>query len=277
MAEDENQIEAEILAEQNARVKKRDQSTQRTDTNKASLTGGPSYDLDIYGGKNRFEGYDTSIQVGGRNDPQMDEDDQDRPTRMLDSYTAPKQFLQELADDAEEAEDPLLSALKAKEIQSRQSDYHNRRFDRDPGGAVGSDPFAAQSKDNGQEEGSYKEAMRRAELEREEARVMKKIKEQQNEAADQMDVDQPERAKTPTLEEPPTPVSSSAGRKKRRWDVADPNASVTSADSSATTPSTGEWSNTEARISRQPICVEHAVNVDVRLSSYMIPQCSWVL
>jgi len=245
MAEDENQIEAEILAEQNARVKKRDQSTQRTDTNKASLTGGPSYDLDIYGGKNRFEGYDTSIQVGGRNDPQMDEDDQDRPTRMLDSYTAPKQFLQELADDAEEAEDPLLSALKAKEIQSRQSDYHNRRFDRDPGGAVGSDPFAAQSKDNGQEEGSYKEAMRRAELEREEARVMKKIKEQQNEAADQMDVDQPERAKTPTLEEPPTPVSSSTGRKKRRWDVADPNASVTSADSSATTPSTGEWSNTE--------------------------------
>lgn len=69
--------------------------------------------------------------------------------------------------------------------------------------------------------------MRRAELEREEARVMRKIKEQQNEAADQMDVDQPERAKTPTLEEPPTPVSSSTGRKKRRWDVADPNASVT--------------------------------------------------
>jgi hypothetical protein len=59
MADDENQIEAEIQAEQNARLKKRDASTQRTDTNKASLTGGPSYDLDIYSGDGRFEGYDT--------------------------------------------------------------------------------------------------------------------------------------------------------------------------------------------------------------------------
>ncbi|KAH9445852.1 hypothetical protein KEM48_004319 [Puccinia striiformis f. sp. tritici PST-130] len=244
MADDENQIEAEIQAEQNARLKQRDVSTQRTDTHKASLTGGPSYDLDIYGGKSRFEGYDKSIQVGGRNDDHMDEDEEERPTRMLDSYTAPKQFLQELADDAEDAEDPLLSALKAKEIQSRQSDYHNRRFDRDPGGAVGSDPFAAQSKDKTQEEGSYKEAMRRAELEREEVRVLKKIKEQQDEKSDQMDVDHPERSKTPTMEEPPTPVSST-GRKKRRWDVADPSASTTSDDSSATTPSTGEWSNTD--------------------------------
>ncbi|KAI9605958.1 hypothetical protein H4Q26_004329 [Puccinia striiformis f. sp. tritici PST-130] len=224
MADDENQIEAEIQAEQNARLKQRDVSTQRTDTNKASLTGGPSYDLDIYGGKSRFEGYDKSIQVGGRNDDHMDEDEEDRPTRMLDSYTAPKQFLQELADDAEDAEDPLLSALKAKEIQSRQSDYHNRRFDHKT-----------------QEEGSYKEAMRRAELEREEVRVLKKIKEQQDEKSDQMDVDHPERSKTPTMEEPPTPVSST-GRKKRRWDVADPSASTTSDDSSATTPSTGEWS-----------------------------------
>lgn len=88
--------------------------------------------------------------------------------------TAPKQFLQELAEDAEDSEDPLLSALKAKEIQTRQSDYHNRRFDRDPGGAVGSDPFSGQSTDKGSEEGGYKEAMRRAELEREEARVMQK-------------------------------------------------------------------------------------------------------
>jgi hypothetical protein len=59
MADDENLLEAEILAEQNARAKKRDQSTQRTDTSKASLTGGPSYDLDIYGRKDRFAGYDT--------------------------------------------------------------------------------------------------------------------------------------------------------------------------------------------------------------------------
>lgn len=243
MADEEKQLEAEILAEQNSRSKKPDASTQRTDTSKASLTGAPSYDSEIYGGKNRFEGYDTSIEVGRRNGDQMDEDAEERPVRLIDSYTAPKQFLQELAEDAEDSEDPLLSALKAKEIQTRQSDYHNRRFDRDPGGAVGSDPFSGQSTDKGSEEGGYKEAMRRAELEREEARVMQKIKEKQNEASYQMDVDQPQRAKTPTLEEPPTPVSTS-GRKKRRWDVADPSASTTSSDSTPSATSAGEWSNT---------------------------------
>ena len=31
------------------------------------------------------------------------------------------------------------------------------------------------------------------------------------------------------------------------------------------------------RTSRQPICVERTVSVDAQLSSYMIPQCSWVL
>lgn len=62
MADEAARLEAEILSEQNARQKKLDTSTQRVDTNKVSLTGGPSYDQDIYGGgggKKRFEGYDT--------------------------------------------------------------------------------------------------------------------------------------------------------------------------------------------------------------------------
>lgn len=158
------------------------------------------------------------------------------------SDTAPKQFLQELADDADDAEDPLLAGLKAKQIQSRQSDYHNRRFDRDASGTVAADPFASATDPAAQTEGGYKEAMRRAELEREEARVLKKIKEQEEEASSQMDVDKPERSKTPTPEELAA-VTPSTGRKKRRWDVADPNTPSSTLDATPqTTPSTGEWS-----------------------------------
>ncbi|MBW0466050.1 hypothetical protein O181_005765 [Austropuccinia psidii MF-1] len=248
MSNEENQIEAEILSEQNLRQNKLNQQRSNDDKNKAFLNDGPSYDSEIYGdNKDKFEGYDKSIPVGRDNDDHMQEDDDERPVRLLDSYTAPKQFLQELAQDAEDADDPLLSALKAKEIRSRQSDYHNRRFDRDPGGAVGADPFAA-SDGNLQNEGTYQEAMRRAELEREEVRVMKKIKEQQKESSDQMDVDRQERAKTPTMIEPPTPTSS-AGRKKRRWDVADPSAAAPSTVSTPT--STGEWSNIDETVPPQ--------------------------
>ncbi|EGG07519.1 uncharacterized protein MELLADRAFT_35537 [Melampsora larici-populina 98AG31] len=200
----------------------------------------------------------------------MQEDD-DQPVRLLDSCwchylsslftfsykteltklhvirktdTAPKQFLQELAEDAEDAEDPLLANLKAKQIQSRQSDYHNRRFDRDASGTVVADPFSSSADGNDQSEGGYKEAMRRAELEREEARVMKKIKEQQEEGSNNMDVDRPERSKTPTPEE--LAAAASTARKKRRWDVADPNAVASTSDStSESTLSTGEWSASE--------------------------------
>ncbi|KAH9809439.1 splicing factor 3B subunit 1, partial [Melampsora americana] len=232
MADGAKQIEDEILNEQNARQAKLDSSTQRVDTNKVSLTGGPSYDQDIYGGGG---GYDTSIEVGRRagEDDRMHEDD-DEPVRLLDSYTAPKQFLQELAEDAEDAEDPLLANLKAKQIQSRQSDYHNRRFDRDSSGTVVSDPFSSSAEGNDQSEGGYKEAMRRAELEREEARVMKKIKEQQEEASNQMDVDRPERSKTPTPEE--LAATASTGRKKT---------TLGPEGTSESTLSTGEWSASE--------------------------------
>ncbi|CAH7681403.1 armadillo-type protein [Phakopsora pachyrhizi] len=242
MAETDKDLDAEILAEQNNRRKKLDQSTQRTDDDKVSLAGGPSYDSDIYGSKGRFEGYDKSIEVGGQNDDQMIDDESDRPVRLLDSYTAPQQFFKEIAMESEDAEDPLLSNIKSKEIQSRQSDYQKRRFDRDPGGAVTADPFAvADGKPNG--ESGYKEAMRRAELEREEARVMKKIKEQEKDGTNDMDVDQNSRAKTPTLEELP---SSTPAKRKRRWDVTDPNVvSTPSSESAASTLTTGEWSNTD--------------------------------
>lgn len=147
----------------------------------------------------------------------------------LRADTAPKHLLQELADDAEASEDPFAATRKTKEIAARQSDYHNRRFNRDASGKA-HDPFA-EPKEGQQdgEEGGYREAMRRAELEREEARVQRKIQEAKengdDSASQAMQVDQPDA----------TP------RRKRRWDVEEP---ATIEDPNAPV-STGEWSDAQ--------------------------------
>ncbi len=93
--------------------------------------------------------------------------------RLVDSFTAPKDVLREFADLAEEENyDPFAETASKRQIASRQSDYHNRRFDRV--GLESSDAF----KDGEQGEG-YKEAMRLQRLEREEARVRRAIQEKE--------------------------------------------------------------------------------------------------
>jgi splicing factor 3B subunit 1 len=51
--------------------------------------------------------------------------------RLIDSFTAPKDILQEFADLAEEENvDPFAETASKRQIAARQSDYHNRRFGR---------------------------------------------------------------------------------------------------------------------------------------------------
>lgn len=84
------------------------------------------------------------------------------PQRSLQSYTAPKEILDEFAEIAEDqAEDDVFAATaKSRQIASRENDYHKRRFDR-------------QGEVEGGEDEGYAERMRRANLEREEERVRK--------------------------------------------------------------------------------------------------------
>ena len=52
--------------------------------------------------------------------------------RLVDSFTAPKEVLQEFAELAEaEDYDPFAETASKRQIASRQSDYHNRRFNRE--------------------------------------------------------------------------------------------------------------------------------------------------
>ncbi|KAJ3996762.1 armadillo-type protein [Lentinula boryana] len=165
--------------------------------------------------------------------------------RLIDSYTAPKEILQEFADLAEEENvDPFAETAKTRQIAARQSDYHNRRFDRV---AVDSaDAF----QEGGSDEGGYKDAMRLARLEQEEARVRRAIEEKERQEREEgkmkMDLDKtPPAAEIQDVEmelaatkEFATPREQSGTKRKRRWDVPEPsdeNADPNKVD-------TGEWS-----------------------------------
>ena len=170
--------------------------------------------------------------------------------RLVDSFTAPKEILQEFADLAEEQNvDPFAETASKRQIAARQSDYHNRRFSRV---AVDSADAFQQGEDGKDEGGGYKDAMRLTRLEQEELRVKRAIEEkarkEREEGKMKMDLD-----KTPPaaeLEDVAKELAAarelamanakeSAGTKrKRRWDV--PDASDENVDPNK--PDVGEWS-----------------------------------
>ena len=104
----------------------------------------------------------------------------DQP-RLVDSFTAPKEVLEEFAEMAEEENfDPFAETAKTRQIASRQSDYHNRRFNRQAHDSA--DAFKAV--EEGQDvEGGYKDAMRLQRLEKEEERVRRRSRSRANSRA----------------------------------------------------------------------------------------------
>ncbi|KAI6101293.1 small nuclear ribonucleoprotein [Pisolithus sp. B1] len=121
--------------------------------------------------------------------------------RLVDSFTAPKEVLQEFAELAEEE-------------NQGSPDYHNRRFNRVAQDGV--DVFK-------QVEGGYKDAMRLARLEQEEARLQ--------------DVAM-ELAAAKELAEAREREAASGTKRKRRWDVTEP----TDENVDPNKPDQGEWS-----------------------------------
>ncbi|KEI41605.1 uncharacterized protein L969DRAFT_85410 [Mixia osmundae IAM 14324] len=154
-----------------------------------------------------------------------DTEDDQRPVRLLDSFTAPKELLNEFAD--EDAEPEEFSSGKSRQIAARESDYQRRRFDRE-GPQVRADPFAQSAQDGEQVGTSYVDTMRQAKLEREEERVRRAIEEKKNEQADQNGEDTKMAIDAPDA----TP-------RKRRWDVADetPRQITQNGDGDTTPPS----------------------------------------
>ncbi|KAG0694581.1 armadillo-type protein [Suillus ampliporus] len=153
--------------------------------------------------------------------------------RLVDSFTAPKEILQEFADLAEEENiDPFAETASKRQIAARQSDYHNRRFSRVA--QESADAFK-QIEDGMEVEGGYKEAMRLARLEQEEARVRRAIEEKERQEREEgkmkMDLDKtPPRAELEDVamelaaakELAASREATSGTKRKRRWDVPEP-------------------------------------------------------
>ncbi|KAL2628794.1 hypothetical protein R1flu_013480 [Riccia fluitans] len=86
-----------------------------------------SFDKDLYGAGNRFEGYDRSIPVD------EEEDEPQNPlervvAKKLASYTAPKSVLKDLPRG--EVTDEALGFRKPQRIIDREDDYRKRRLRR---------------------------------------------------------------------------------------------------------------------------------------------------
>ncbi|KAL8280130.1 hypothetical protein RQP46_007460 [Phenoliferia psychrophenolica] len=227
----------EIRAAQQARreAKQKAELTQRTEAesgDKVSMKGS-SMSQDIYGeGGSRFANHDLSIAVGGGGDDDVDDDGNAAPVSFLDSFSAPKHLLNEFAD--EDAEDPFAATAKSRQIASRQSEYHARKFDRETG--VRTDAFAAPGEagaDAAEGSSGYGDAMRLAELERQEQKVQQAIQKQREEGTD---ADNPNQM---AIEAP------DATPRRKRWDVAEPerpSGDVEMKDALSTTTSRGgEW------------------------------------
>ncbi|KAK0497221.1 armadillo-type protein [Armillaria luteobubalina] len=175
--------------------------------------------------------------------------------RLIDSYTVPKDVLKEFEELAEEENvDPFAETASKRQIASRQSDYHNRRFDRV---ALESADAFQQGGDGKEVEGGYKDAMRLARLEQEEARVKKAIEEQERQDREEgkmkMDLD-----KTPPASELTDVAMELASAKELAAANVDPNKtdsgewSKEALEASAPKKRRSRWDATPAEVTETP-------------------------
>ena len=146
--------------------------------------------------------------------------------RLVDSFTVPKDVLKEFEEMAEEENfDPFAETASKRQIASRQTDYHNRRFNRQANESA--DAFKA-AEDGMEVDGGYKDAMRIQRLEKEEERVRRAIEEKEKRDREE-GIDKAALDKTPPakeLEEAERFLQSLApngmgSKRKRRWDIPD--------------------------------------------------------
>ncbi|KAF2234478.1 ARM repeat-containing protein [Viridothelium virens] len=202
-----------------------DPANQRTDAStKASLTD-INFDTDLYdrGGVDKYAGYNTSIAVADE-DEEMADADGDGGRRLVGQYTATKAQMDEFARGGAEEEDILLGREKQAQIQSRESDYQKRRYERSLAPTM-ADPFAADGQTNGQADGkTYREVLAESELDKEEQRVLKLIAEKKANGEDgvvenEATLKKADSADT-TLNGDDSKADAAVGRKrKKRWDM----------------------------------------------------------
>ncbi len=178
-----------------------------------------TFDRELYGIANRFEGYERSIPVN------EDEEEAQDPTerevaRKLASYTAPKSVLADLPRG--EVTDEQLGFKKPQRIIDREDDYRKKRLNRiiSPDR---NDAFAMGDKTPDASVRTYADIMREEALKRdkeETLRLIAKKKEEEAERRAKEESTAPTKAQIATASvAAAAAVTQSAGSKRRnRWD-----------------------------------------------------------
>ncbi|KAI3575116.1 armadillo-type protein [Fusarium oxysporum f. sp. albedinis] len=222
-----------------------DTANQRVDDTKQKLTDSADSTLYDRDGADRFSGYHTSLPMGD-DDEEMGDGDNTR--RLIGQYTASREMIDEFARGGGVEEDDILAGKgeKSGRIVDRETDYQKRRFNRalTPTRA---DPFAANRQAGASENGtSYREIMEARELEREEQRVLQAIKaKQEGKTGD--DGDAQPMLTDGNAEAEATEASSTARKRKKRWDVSSAPAEDDTAEAGeAAKPKRSRWDQAPA-------------------------------
>ncbi|CCT65825.1 probable nuclear protein [Fusarium fujikuroi IMI 58289] len=222
-----------------------DAANQRVDDTKQKLTDSADSTLYDRDGADRFSGYHTSLPMG---DDDEDMGDGDDTRRLVGQYTASREMIDEFARGGGVEEDDILAGKgeKSGRIVDRETDYQKRRFNRalTPTRA---DPFAENRQAGASENGaSYREIMEARELEREEQRVLQAIKaKQEGKTGD--DVDAQPMLTDGNVEVEAADASSTARKRKKRWDVSSAPAEDDTAEAGeAAKPKRSRWDQAPA-------------------------------
>ncbi|CZR39667.1 putative nuclear protein [Fusarium proliferatum ET1] len=222
-----------------------DAANQRVDDTKQKLTDSADSTLYDHDGADRFSGYHTSLPMG---DDDEDMGDGDDTRRLVGQYTASREMIDEFARGGGVEEDDILAGKgeKSGRIVDRETDYQKRRFNRalTPTRA---DPFAENRQAGASENGaSYREIMEARELEREEQRVLQAIKaKQEGKTGD--DVDAQPMLTDGNVEVEDADASSTARKRKKRWDVSSAPAEDDTAEAGeAAKPKRSRWDQAPA-------------------------------
>ncbi|KAI8065740.1 splicing factor 3B subunit 1 [Gongronella butleri] len=247
-------IDQEIRAEQARRkeITDKDISQAVLENEQHASMSSVSYDKDIYSsGRDKFEGYATTIAVEDEDDEDENDALYQETKRKLNSITATQDTIRETMGDQPDRYDPF-AAHKGKRIVDRESEYQQRRFNRllSP---ERKDAFAssAEGGDESTTSRSYSEVYREAELDREKRRVLEVLAQREKDGQQQQQQQQDGSTTPPAA---PAAVSgrsewddagTEAPKKRRRWDVATP---ATAQADATPVIKRSRWDATPARV-----------------------------
>ncbi|KAM7466089.1 hypothetical protein LguiB_013651 [Lonicera macranthoides] len=191
------------MASVDPEIAKTQEERKKMEQELASLTS-VTFDTDLYGGNNRFEGYEMSIPVND-DDENLDAMDSE-VARKLASYTAPKSLLKDMPSGGDEDNDAM-GFKKPSRIIDREDDYRRRRLNRviSP---ERHDAFANGDKTPDVSVRTYADVMREEALKREKEETLRAIAKKKKEEEENK-----------TTEKEKEPTAAQAGQKRRnRWD-----------------------------------------------------------